>query len=637
MKRCTICLLILAVGILLGTLCIAGELEDAQKKYDNAVKYFEKWKNPTRVLRDLKRMKENDMKYVPDGPAKTELMKKIDDFVKKLELGMQQKAWEGKKKNEKRRMIDLENAVKAKKWNDARSTAGYAIRALEGYPLIPEAQEMLAKAREYKKQAEQVLGAAAQEAQFQSVLRRVDGQIDNLKKNAASQTPGDWNMVFGKGHDYAIQRINRELKVIKSNDPRIAERVKIIEDLKQQAIKKKSDWLRAELKKVQDELEKGTFNYRDCNRVVNEAKSHAAYDPGIAEVGKAAQGIIDKREADRKASMARHKKMEQDLESEAEKLWKQFTEELASAQDLVDLQEADIDDIRDMKGRWVLFKEYPSGSDKKLADGEWFHYGGGRTVAFKWNPHAREMWRHVKKQTNLGTDWDGDIGWRMAGRIIGTRKVREPAGLILITKEVPNVEVMAVRSGIYCVVPGYGTNVDKVKHKETEEYIEVEGKYLKGGFEGLGPVGPSFLTVLISRFALSLALLAGGFLLAFNFFSSKIPQVKELEGTIGPFRPIVGLFMLALGVIALFFCYGWFIVGDIIPAAVGILGGFILSAEIIKSTAKSQADKLGGDEKVDKISEVEEKLKGSLPMDYVGMGVMALGFIHLILAGVPLL
>ena len=100
-----------------------------------------------------------------------------------------------------------------------------------------------------------------------------------------------------------------------------------------------------------------------------------------------------------------------DLESEAEKLWKQFTEELKSAQDLVDLQGTPIDEIRDMEDRWVLFKEYPSGSDKKLADGEWFHYGEGRTVAFKWNPLSREMWRHVKKQTNLGTDWDGDIGW----------------------------------------------------------------------------------------------------------------------------------------------------------------------------------------------------------------------------------
>jgi hypothetical protein len=124
-------------------------------------------------------------------------------------------------------------------------------------------------------------------------------------------------------------------------------------------------------------------------------------------------------------------------------------------------------------------------------------------------------------------------------------------------------------------------------------------------------------------FFLGLASIVGGFIMILPLFTDKNPSLKNLYEKISPYKILIGLAILVIGVITFFVPYHWEghplvpIFGDLIPSVLAILCGLFISVEFLENLKGIKGSFI-------------EKLKSILHTYQfpIGFGAMFFGFLH---------
>jgi hypothetical protein len=125
-------------------------------------------------------------------------------------------------------------------------------------------------------------------------------------------------------------------------------------------------------------------------------------------------------------------------------------------------------------------------------------------------------------------------------------------------------------------------------------------------------------------FFLGLACLVGGFICVLPLFTEKYPRLGEFDGKLTPYKIIIGLAILIIGVIRFIVPFHGSgrhplvpIFGDLIPSALAILLGVLVSMEFLESVKGFKG-------------ELTSRLKETLHRyQYpIGFGGMVFGILH---------
>jgi hypothetical protein len=114
---------------------------------------------------------------------------------------------------------------------------------------------------------------------------------------------------------------------------------------------------------------------------------------------------------------------------------------------------------------------------------------------------------------------------------------------------------------------------------------------------------------------LGLACIIGGFLIVIPLFMEKNQGLKRLDEKVKPYKIIIGLAILIIGIIKFFAPYHGVgrplipIFGDFLPAILAILSGIFISVDFLESLQRKKEEEEVGELGAQKMEEGEEALK----------------------------